>query len=280
MLGDATDHPDDVLEDMAYLSRSTNRLQILKVIATDSHTPRKLTELTGIPRSTLRRILTEMVERGWAERTTDGEYVTTRAGEHVFGETERYIRAIDAIRTLGKAVSWLPEEELTVGLHHFSDATVQWPEPNAVGAGDTRLIDLFQTSDAFSCLVNTAPTVGLERAMVESVVDEGLQTEHVITADELDVLRQDANRSVRWKKYVEAGANLYCYDGSIPCILLVFDETVLLGNRRLESIAFIETENEVVRSWGRDLIEAYRKRSEPLDAAVFDTDSTGLSGSQ
>ncbi len=280
MTGDTSGYPDDVVEDMAYLSRSANRLRILERIATGSHTPRKLDELTGVPRSTLRRILTEMVERGWAKRTTEGEYTATQVGKNVSRETERYIRAIDAIRTLGEAVAWLPEEELTIGLHHFSDAIVQRPEPNAVGASDTRLIELFQVSDVFSCLVNTAPTVGLEQVMVESVVNGDLQTKHVITVDELDVLRQDADRAVRWTKYVEAGANLYCYDGSIPCIVLILDETVLLGNRRLESIAFIETENEVVRSWGHDLIEAYRKRSEPLDATAFTTDQTTLSESK
>jgi predicted transcriptional regulator len=270
MFGDATAHPADVLEDMAYLSRSENRLQILEVIATESHAPRSLADRTGVARSTLRRILTEMVERGWAERTTDGEYVATRTGENVSVETGRYVRAIDAIRTLGEAVSWLPEDELNIGLHHFADATVRRPEPNAVGAADTRLVRLFQTSDEFSCLVNTAPTVGLEQTMVESVVDGDVQTKHVITDDELDFLLQDANRAARWKTYVEAGANLYRYDGIIPCNVFIFDETVLVGNRRLESIEFIETENEVVRSWGHDLIEAYREKSEPLEATAFD----------
>lgn len=272
MLGETSDHPDDVLEDMAYLSRSANRLRILDRLATGSHTPRELTELTGIPRSTLRRILTEMVERRWAERTTEREYEATQVGENVSRETKRYIRAIDAIRTLGEAVAWLPEEELTIGLHHFSGATVQQPEPNAVGAGDTRLIKLFRDSDLFSCLVNTAPTVGLEQAMVRSVVEGDLQTKHVITVEELNVLRQDVDRANRWKKYVEAGADLYCYDGSIPCIVFIFDETVLLGNCRLKAIAYIETDNEVVRSWSHDLIEEYRKRSEPLDATAFDTE--------
>jgi hypothetical protein len=280
MLGDASDQQDDVLEDMAYLSRSANRLQVLGEITTGSHAPRKLAELTGIPRSTLRRILTEMVERRWAKRTTDGEYVATPAGKQVCGETDRYVRAIDAIRTLGEAISWLPEEELTIGLQHFSDATLQRPEPNAVGAGDTRLIELFRISDEFSCLVNTAPTVGLEQVMVESVVDGDLQTNHVITAEELDVLRQDEDRAARWKKYVEGGANLYCYDGSIPCIVLIFDETVVLGNRRLESIEFIESENEVVRAWSHDLIDTYQQRSVPLDATAFDTDSIHRSGAE
>lgn len=103
---------------MAYLSRSTNRVQILEVIATEAHTPRNIAEVTDVPRSTLRRILTEMVERGWAKRTTDGEYVATRTGGYVAVETERYIGAIHAIRTLGEAVSWLPEEELTIGLQY------------------------------------------------------------------------------------------------------------------------------------------------------------------
>lgn len=278
MHSDTTPHPEDILEDMAYLSRSTNRVQILEVIATEARTPRNIAEVTDVPRSTLRRILTEMVERGWAERTMDGEYVATRTGGYVAVETERYIGAIHAIRTLGEAVSWLPEEELTIGLQHFREATVQRPEPNAVGAADTRLIDLFQTSDTFLCLVNTAPTIGLERTMVESVVDGDLHSKHIITDDELAVLRQDADRSSRWRTYVEAGADLYCYEGRIPCNLLIFDGTVLVGNRRLESIEFIESENQTVCSWGRELIDSYREEAEPLDAGVFAEASRSIAG--
>jgi DNA-binding HxlR family transcriptional regulator len=181
MNGDATPRPDEVLEDVAYLLRAETRTRVLDALAATSHTPRALSEHTDIPRSTLRRTLTEMVERGWVERTIDGEYVLTPPGEHVATETGRYLDAIAAIRVLGDAVAWLPDDELTVDLRHFSDATVRRPEPNAVSAPSTVATERLQEATEFSCLVNTLPSLGFERAMIRGVVDERLTTTHVIT---------------------------------------------------------------------------------------------------
>jgi predicted transcriptional regulator len=269
MPGDATPRPDDVLEDVAYLSRSETRTRVLDVLGAAPHAPRALAERTDIPRSTLRRTLTEMVERGWVERTLDGEYVLTAPGEHVAAETEQYLDAIGAIRTLGDAVAWLPNDELTVDLRHFADATVRRPEPNAVSAPSTVATERLREAAEFACLVNTAPSLGFERAMVDGVVDGRLTTTHVITDAELDVLRRDPDRAARWRTYVEAGADLYCYDGRIPCNLLVIDETVFVLDRQPEALEGIESTNAAVREWAVGLITDYREDAERLDAAAF-----------
>lgn len=261
--------PEEVLEDMVYLSRSETRLQVLTVLATSQRTPRDLSEVTDTPRSTLRRILTELVERGWADRTTDGEYVATRAGEEVAAETERYIGALQGIRTLDGAISWLPDDELTIGLQHFRSASLKRPEANAVLAPDTYLIGLLDGAAEFSCLVNTAPTVGLEKAMLRGVADGRLSTNHVITDDELAVLREDSGRVARWQEYIEAGADVFCYTGPIPGNLIVVDQTVLLADRDLETIEFVVSENETVRSWALETIERYRGEAQRLDAESF-----------
>jgi predicted transcriptional regulator len=249
----------DALEDIAYLSRSANRLRILEVIATAPHVPRAIADETDIPRSTLRRILTETVERGWAERTLNGEYVATRTGEVVAAETGRYVGAIRAIRALGDAVAWLPTEELTIGLRYFEDATVRRPEPNAMSAPSTFATELMREATEFACLVNVPPSLAFEQAMMNSVVDGRLRTKHVITEGELAVLRENPERSSRWQAYIEAGADLYCYDGPIPCNLLVIDETVLILNRQPEAPEGIESTNPAVRSWAQEVIEDHRK---------------------
>jgi hypothetical protein len=121
----------------------------------------------------------------------------------------------------------------------------------------------------FACLVNIAPSLGFENAMVEGVVDGRLRTKHIITDGELAVLRQNADRASRWQRYIEAGANLYCYDGRIPCNLLVIDETVLILDRQPEAVEGIKSTNDVVRSWAHEMIDAYQEDAERLTTAAF-----------
>lgn len=269
MPGDAAPRPEDALEDVAYLSRSETRTRVLDVLAAAPHTPRALAERTDTPRSTLRRTLSEMVEREWVERTLDGEYVLTVRGEHVAAETERYLDSMRAIRTLGDAMAWLPTDELTVDLRHFRDATVRRPQPNAVSSPSTIATERLRDATEFACLVNTAPSLGFERVMIDGVVEERLTTTHVITDAELDVLRREPNRAARWRTYVEAGADLYCYDGPIPCNLLVIDETVFVLDRQPEALEGIECTNPAVRSWAAELVDDHRDAAEKLDATAF-----------
>jgi predicted transcriptional regulator len=256
--------PEDALGDIAYISRSKNRAWILATLATERYTRRELGEATGVSRTTLDRIVNEFEERGWITRTTDGDYAATPIGERIATESTRFVGAIQAIRVLGDAVAWLPNDELTIGLQHFREATVLRPEPNASSAPSTHAIELMREATEFACLVNIAPSLGFENAMVVGVVDGCLSTKHIITDGELTVLRQNADRVSRWQTYIEAGANLYCYDGHIPCNVLVIDETVLVLDRQPKAIEAIKSTNTVVRSWAHEMIDDYQEDAERL----------------
>jgi len=261
--------PDEALEDIAYLSRSKSRVTILAALAAEPRTRRELEDATGIPRTTLDRTVNEFEERNWVTRTLDGDYEATPVGERVATESSNFVGAIQAIRTLGDAVAWLPDDELTIGLHHFAEATVRRPEPNAMTAPTTFATKLMREATEFACLVNTLPSVGFEDAMVNGVLDGRLTTTHVITDDELALLQQDADRASRWQTYVESGANLYCYTGRIPCNFLVIDNTVLILDRQPEAAEGIESTHSVVRSWAQGLIYEHRENAERLDATAF-----------
>lgn len=261
--------PEDALEDVAYLSRSENRAQILAMLAMEPYTRRELGDAAGISRTTLDRIVNELEERKWATRTSDGEYYATPTGKRVATESTSIIGAMQAIRNLDDAVAWLPKDELTIGLHHFRDATVRRPEAHSIDAPSTFATELMREATEFACLVNTPPSLAFEEAMMDGVSEERLMTNHVITDAELTVLLKEPNRAARWQAYVEAGANLYCYDGQIPCNLLVIDETVLILDQQPEAPEGIESTNPEVRAWAHEMIDEYRGEAKPLAATAF-----------
>lgn len=266
--------PDEALDDIAFLSRSRTRTWILTTLSTTAYTRGTLEDATGIPRTSVDRAVNELEDRGWITRTPDGEYTSTEAGERIVAESTSFIEAIQAIRILGDAVAWLPHEELTIGLHHFAQATVRRPEPNAMAAPTRFATGLMQEATEFACLVNTPPSLAFEEAMMNRVSEGRMTTNHVITDGEFDTLLQDEDRAARWEDYIEAGADLYCYDGRIPCNLIVIDETVLILDRQPQAPEGIESTNPVVRSWAHETIERYRNDAELLDAAVFKQEPT------
>lgn len=265
--------PDGVLEAMAYLSRSENRIRILRALSQCQMEPRELTERTDIPRSTARRILTEMNERGWVERTLDGEYVATPSGELMTAETEQYLESIRAVQSLESAVSWLPEDELTIGIHHFGDARVIGHRTNDAVAPDTYAIERIRESNEFRNLTNIAPTLGFERALHDGVKAGTLSSEHVVTPGVLPELRMNDERQRRWQEYLTAGADLYLYEGDIPCNLFIMDDTVFIADSQLESLEYIEVDDQTVLSWAHHVIDSFRQDADQLSADSFAANS-------
>lgn len=139
-----------------------------------------------------------------------------------------------------------------------------------MNAPDTFATGLMREATEFACLVNTPPSLAFEEAMMNGVFEGRLSTKHIITETELTTLWQSPERASDWEAYLEAGADLYCYEGDIPCNLLVIDDTVLILDQQPEAAEGIESTNPVVRSWAHDVIEGYREDAERLETSAFD----------
>jgi predicted transcriptional regulator len=249
----------DALEDIAYLTRSGNRVAVLDSLATGPHTPSELTDVIDASRPTLGRILNEFEERGWTERTDDG-YVATPTGEHVVTEFSPFAGAMTAIRRLGDAVSWLPSDELTIGLHHFRDAVVRRPDRYDPMDTVDVVTELLRKATEFRTLTHLVPPRPKQKALLDGVVTGRLDAKLVVTDDLVGYLRDNPERDAWVREFVAEGARVYQYDDPIPCNLFVIDDLVLVGKSHPESghpYAFIETENETVRTWARELIDEY-----------------------
>lgn len=266
--GDAV--PADALEDIAYLSRSENRVRLLETLASGPHSRRELGDVTGVSRTTLGRILGELEEHGWARRTTDGDYVATVTGEHVVEAFMPLVGAMQAVRDLGDAVAWLPADELSIGLQHFRDATVRRSQPHAPMEFMEYLAGLVRDATTFKVLTFLAPPSPVGEAMHAGVVEGRLTADHVLAGGLVEYLSTQSESPPHWREYVEAGARVYRYDGHIPCNVFIVDETVLVMNDRPEgSGAAIESRSETVREWAHDLIETHLEGAERVDAETF-----------
>ena len=60
------DIPGDILETVAYLSRTENRIEVLEALAEQPRSSRALRQVTGVSKATVNRILNEFEERTWA----------------------------------------------------------------------------------------------------------------------------------------------------------------------------------------------------------------------
>jgi predicted transcriptional regulator len=262
--------PADALADIAYLSRSGNRLHVLELVAAEPHTPRELRGAVDASQSTIRRILAELVDRGWVERTTNGHVEVTMTGEHVVTAFSPVVGSMEAVEELGDALSWLPSDELSIGLHHFSDATVRRGNPNSPVAEASYLHEQLRDATTFTNLASIGPPLSMMETTRDGVVSGRLTATTVITRDLLDYLRTQPEQVPLWQRYIAAGAQVHCYDGAIPCNLHVVDDTLLLGNNRPgRPCEFIETDDETVLTWARSTIESYRTDADRLEVDAF-----------
>jgi predicted transcriptional regulator len=272
MPGDRDHLSDDALADIAYLARSSNRVEILGAIVSQPRSPRELVETTGSARSTLERILTELEERGWVERTSEGEYVSTDAGKFVIDEFTPVVEAMEAIRNLGETLSWLPRDKLSISLSHFSDAIVRRPDDPAEAID--YMTEVIRDTENFRVISHLIPPEPPAKAIHDGVKTGRLDFEYVLTEDVIEFLSDHSERRERWGQTVDAGADLWAWAGPIPCNLWIFDETVWIKKSRPGSIQDtyavpIISDDDTVRAWSHDLIDSYRDAATAVDSEAF-----------
>lgn len=210
------------------------------------------------------------------ERTTDWEYTTTPIGEQVVTEFMPLVESMMVIRHLGEAVAWLQAPDDRVGLHHLRDATIWRPEPTDPMAPTVAYMADLRTANEFHCLAGVAPTEPFEKAMRDGVVERGMSVEHVISKSEYEYLLDYPERLARWRDYIEAGVNVYRFDGTVPINFIVIDGTVYIAKSQSDHgspYTVIQSVNPVLRSWVHEMIEKYQTDAVLLNERPFSPES-------
>lgn len=270
------DSSGNALEATAYLTRSENRLRVLEALSTQPYDRRDLVDVTDASSATIGRVLQEFQSRGWAQRTQDG-YETTPQGAQIATEFQPFIGAMRTIQTLGDVIAWIPTDELTIGLHHFENATLRRADRNDPAEVAEYLMALMEETATFQVLTHLVPIPAVEELLRDSV-QAGQMSFSVVLTDELGAyLRDNPDHRSRWKEITEAGAAVSRHEGHIPCNLFIFDDVMLLGESHATTgnpYDALVIENPTVLSWARDLVTHYKQESHPVDTAFFTADTT------
>lgn len=272
------DPPSEVLEDLAYLARSPNRVKVLDALVSEPRSTRDLREVTETTKTTLNRILNEFDDRSWAHRTADGLYGATPQGEHIWVQFRTLVESMSVIRDFGEDIAVLPADEMTAGpdrglpleLRRFADATVKRQRPESQGVGRDELLAAARESSTMNVLTDMAAPRILGRIIEDRVLSDQLSGSIVCTTGLVEYLQESRDHPPDWGAVIEAGFGVYRDGETVPANFAVFDETTLIwgaaGEMRRRVII---SRDDHVRRWASDVIGRYRERSAPLDPELF-----------
>lgn len=260
----------DVLDEVEFLVRSANRLDLLAAIRDRPRTRRELRAVTDSSRVTLSRILGDLEDRGWIERV-DGRYEPTPEGSVVAREVARLFDNLGTVENLGETLRWLPVEAFDFELARLADATVVTPTERDLTAPITRTARRVREARRVRNVATGVSAEVIDAYLADAEWDRSCES--VLHARVFDFVEGDPNLCRKLAELVAVDhVSVYRYDGEEPPVMLtVCDDVVVLCGRSdsRSSPEGVETDDPAVRAWATDAFESYRENAEPVDTGAF-----------
>jgi predicted transcriptional regulator len=256
----------DPLEEVEFLARSANRIEVLSVLSAEAYTRRDLGEVVDASQPTLGRILRDLGERNWV--AYDGErYRATATGRLVeTGITDLRDR-LEVEGRLREVAEWLPDDALSVDLRHLGDATVTTPTATRPNAPVDRMLDLLRSTDRADLLSHAFNEQKLELVR-ERTADGTLTTRGVFAGEAIEAIEATPTLRNRLEDVLESdAAEIRVADETVPLAVEVTDDRTHLLLRDAEGIvrASVDTDDPTVREWARSLHDRYWERATRLE---------------
>lgn len=257
---------DTPLETIEYLARSDHRVEVLNAIQSEPRTRDEIRALTDASRVTAGRIIADLEERGWIDRTGTA-YEATMTGRYVATEFTRLMANLEAYADLPPVVSWLPDGQPTFDLCLLEDATVTTADEGDLIAPIRRALALIDRADRLVAVANGASSEFVE-AMRDAV--ESGQTHTLLGPPEMvEAIRSDPDQRADMRAILESGRGTllqYEDDSELP-VMQIGDDSVALcsGDHR----AMVETDDETIYEWATGYFDSLRRHATPVPVDRF-----------
>jgi predicted transcriptional regulator len=258
------------LEEIEFLARSTNRVEVLQLLASGPRTRQDLAAATGASQATLGRILEDFAERSWVNRE-GSEYVATATGELVADGVEELVSVLETEAKLRDVVAYLPAAELGFDLRRLADATVTVPSRTRPSAPLQRVVDAMEGAKTLRAFSHTLNEQSL--ATARERVAAGEQTfEAVLSTDAIEALADDEGLWAELRALAGSDdAEIRVRRAAVPLSVTVADGTVYLLVRDEGGIlrASLHTDDPAIREWAEETFSEYWNAADPFDPTAF-----------
>lgn len=259
------------LDDIEFLVSSPNRLKVFDVIRTAPRPRHEISERIDASRVTLSRILRDLENRRWIERS-GGEYDTTPRGEVVASEVAQLFANLEALDGLEDALPWLPIELFDFDLACLTDATVVTSTKRNLTAAITRTATHVREATRVRNIARGISAEVIE-AYLKAAQHDDRSLETILCSSVFDTIRDDVTLKAQLRAMLESDQiTVRRYDGQEhPIILTVADDFVLMcGQSNPQSPPdVLETADESIRAWADRFIDGISAEATTVTSDAF-----------
>lgn len=254
------------LDDIDYLTRSEHRVRLLRQIAARPRSREELESAVGVSTVSLVRNLRGLEDRQWIA-SSGRQYRITPWGRMIVNDFDALIETAKTTRKLSRAIEDTSFDRSAPEMRWFRDSTVT----------------LAETADALQPVrrweeVTDDESVGDLRIALGSVIprtirkaynegrNQNRDCELVFDQNVMGFISENAGLRSWLLDVLDAGHDIYRYDGGLEYNLAIADSIVLLGFDHEEGgpKAVIESTNERVLGWVEETFERYRCEAVPI----------------
>jgi len=266
----------DAFDEISFLTRSANRVEVLSVVAKGTYTERELVTETGISDVTVGRILEDFTERGWVVPAEDGDgYRASPVGELLAADYRQFESSMDTAARLGPVLDILPLETMDFDLRLLAEGRVSDPESFDPLTAVDRWKQLLRRADRF---VGTAPaataTTVVTEPFHEAVTEHGLDFSAVVSPAYYEAVTERAETRRHVREEIEAGADMWLADieGDFTVSVAAFDDVATVtGYDDVGKVQVgIESRADPILEWVVDRFESFRADATRLEPADFE----------
>lgn len=249
-------------EDIEFLARSQTRVQLVKELRQEGELGRdELRSRLDASRTTVQRNVEALEDRGWVQNG-NRTYSLASCGELIADDFLNLVDTVSVAEKLQPVLRRVDRSEFDFDLGVLTDAEVTTAEPGDPYAMINKHVETIRNAECGCALL---PFTGLHatEAAYEQVIENGSQFELIAERDVARTHQSDPQYKELNKELAKTGRyEIFAYDGSIPFVLCIFDETVqIIASEGDEPQAMLESDAAPIRDWAEQFYEEYKAQA-------------------
>jgi predicted transcriptional regulator len=253
----------EIPENIQYLSGSSNRVIVLDYLAENSEKPAEIREHLEIPRSTFRRILSEMEDRNWVEKRKN-EYTATELGEYVEKSFTEFVDTMDVLEALSEFREHVPSSEVDVDFETLAESEVVVSAEHRPHAPLETYLDAVEDADEIQAVSPVISDLSSEKFYDN--INNGTEVHNVVRKEVIETIFR------RWEDRMESVVDTgrtqtWVYEGELPFGLMIADDTVHITAHDDSGVmrAVVVTDSKEALEWASEYHQQLTQKAVTLE---------------